>query len=129
MSDETSDVTPAEGAGEAKSAEEIRAEIEETREQLGETVEALAEKTDVKAQARNRIASAKETVAGNLGTARETAAGKADDFTTRAREATPESAGTGVQQVTSTVQRQPLPFAIAGAFIAGLMVGRLLRRR
>jgi Protein of unknown function (DUF3618) len=129
MSEGTGDVTPAEGAGEAKSAEEIRTEIEQTREQLGETVEALAEKTDVKAQARNRIASAKETVADNLGTARETVAGKADDFTTRAREGTPESAGAGVQQITATVQEKPLPFAVAGAFVAGMLVAWLLGRR
>lgn len=128
MTERTDDVAPAEEAGEARSAEEIRADIEQTRGQLGETVEALAEKTDVKAQARNRVASAKETIAGNLGTARETVTGKADEFATRAQEATPDSAGAGVQQVTATVQRKPLPFAIGGAFIAGMLVGWLLGR-
>ncbi len=126
---ENSEVTPAEEPGETRSSEEIRTEIEQTREQLGETVEALAEKTDVKAQARNRIDSAKESITGNVGTARETVAGKADEFAARARESTPESAGAGVQQVTATVQRRPLPFALAGAFAAGLMVGWLLGRR
>lgn len=47
-------------AGETKSPEQIRADIEQTREQLGDTVEALAEKTDVKAQAKNRIAAVKD---------------------------------------------------------------------
>lgn len=126
---ENSEVAPAEESGETRSAEEIRTEIEQTRQQLGETVEALAEKTDVKAQARNRIDSAKESITGNLGTARETVAGKADEFAARARESTPESAGAGVQQVTATVQRRPLPFALAGAFAAGLLVGWLLGRR
>ncbi len=116
-------------AGEQRTPEEIRSDIEQTREQLGETVEALAEKTDVKAQARDRIETAKDRVAQNLGAARETVSGKADAFASRAREATPESAGAGVQQVTSTVQRRPLPFALAGAFAAGVMVGWLLGRR
>jgi ElaB/YqjD/DUF883 family membrane-anchored ribosome-binding protein len=117
------------GTGEQRSADEIRAEIEDTREQLGETVEALAEKTDVKAQAHDRIEAAKESLAHNLGTARETVSGKTEEFVSRTREATPDSAGTGMQQVTTTVQRKPLPFAIAGAFIAGMLVGRLLGRR
>ncbi len=128
MTERTDDLTPAQEAGETRSPEEIRADIEQTREQLGETVEALAEKTDVKAQARSRIESAKETIAGNLGTARETVTGKADEFATRAREATPDSAGAGVQQVTATVQRKPMPFALGGAFMAGLFVGWLLGR-
>jgi ElaB/YqjD/DUF883 family membrane-anchored ribosome-binding protein len=128
MTERTDDVTPAGDAGEARSAEEIRADIEQTREQLGETVEALAEKSDVKAQARSRIDSAKEKVAGNLGTARQTVAGKADQFGARAREATPASAGAGVQQVAATVRREPLPVAVAGAFVAGLLVGWLLGR-
>jgi ElaB/YqjD/DUF883 family membrane-anchored ribosome-binding protein len=121
------DTLPGDG-GEPRSAEEIRAEIAGTREQLGETVEALAEKTDVKAQAQDRIEAAKQTVAQRVGAARETVSGKADDVASRAQDATPESAGAGMQQVTSTVQRKPLPFAIAGAFVAGLLVGRLLGR-
>lgn len=128
MSDGASTGTPAEGAGESRSAEEIRAEIEHTREQLGDTVDALAEKTDVKSQARHRLESARGTVAENLGSARQTVAGKAGGFTSRAREATPDSAGAGARQVKATVARRPLPFAIAGAFAAGLILGWLVGR-
>ncbi|MFZ0973011.1 MAG: DUF3618 domain-containing protein [Solirubrobacteraceae bacterium] len=101
-----------------KSAEAIRTEIEQTREALGDTVEALAEKADVRGQAKDRIASIKDT-----------AEHKKAEFTSRAREVTPESAGAGVQQVASTVSRQPVPFTAAGAFAAGALVGWLLGRR
>jgi len=129
MNEGANDDRPTGTGGQPPSADEIRAEIEETREQLGETVEALASKTDVRAQAHDRMEAAKETVAHNLGAARETVSGRAGAFVSRTREATPDSAGTGVQQVTSTVQRKPLPFATAGAFLAGIVVGRLLGRR
>jgi DNA anti-recombination protein RmuC len=94
-------------AGETKTPEEIRAEIEQTREQLGDTVEALAEKTDVKTQARNRIQAVKEAAA----------------------EAMPESVDAGVEQISSTVRERPLPFATGGAFAAGVIVGWRLGRR
>ena len=129
MNEGTNDDTRTGAGEEPRSAEEIRADIDETREQLGETVEALAEKTDVKARAHDRVEAAKVTVANSLGAARETVSGTTDDFASRARDVAPDSAGAGVQQVTSTVQRKPLPFAIAGAFLAGVVVGRLLRRR
>jgi ElaB/YqjD/DUF883 family membrane-anchored ribosome-binding protein len=101
-----------------KSPEEIRADIEQTREELGDTVEALAEKADVKGQAKDRIASIKDA-----------AQHKTAEFASHAREATPESAGAGAQQVASTVRSQPVPFAAAGAFAAGALVGWLLGRR
>ena len=101
-----------------KSAEEIRTEIEQTREALGDTVEALAEKADVKG--RPRTASRRS---------RTPLEHKKAEFTSRAREVTPESAGAGVQQVASTVSRQPVPFTAAGAFAAGALVGWLLGRR
>jgi Protein of unknown function (DUF3618) len=103
--------------GRQKSPEEIEADIEQTREQLGDTVEALTGKANVKAQAKDKIAQAKET-----------AQDKKDDLTTRARAGTPDSAGAGAQQLASTVQRKPLPFAAAGAFAAGVLVGWILRR-
>ena len=122
MDEPTSDRRPTMSAAseesQQKSAEAIRTEIEQTREALGDTVEALAEKADVKGQAKDRIASIKDT-----------AHHKKAEFTSRAREATPESAGAGVQQVASTVSRQPVPFTAAGAFAAGALVGWLLGRR
>lgn len=119
MTEGAQDETTVQDTGtESRPPEEIRADIEQTREALGDTVEALAEKTDVKAQARDRIDTAKETVTG-----------KAGEFVSRAKEATPESAGAGAQQIGSTVQERPLPFATAGAFTAGVLVGWLLGRR
>lgn len=101
-----------------QSPEELRDEIQQTREELGDTVEALAEKADVKAQAKDRLASVKDT-----------AQEKRAEFIAKARQATPESAGAGAQQVTSAVQQKPLPFAAGGAFAMGVLVGWLAGRR
>jgi uncharacterized protein DUF3618 len=57
----TAPATDTDGDAQARTPEEIRADIEQTREELGETVEALAEKTDVKAQARAKVDEAKST--------------------------------------------------------------------
>ena len=103
---------------EEKTPEQIRAEIDQTREELGDTVEALAEKTDVKSQAENRIAAAKAT-----------AQTKRDEYTAKARQAAPESASAGADQLTATVKEQPLPFAVGAAFVIGLTIGWLLGRR
>ena len=108
----------ADAAGETKSPEQIRSEIEQTRDELGDTVEALAEKTDVKAQAKNRIAAIKDT-----------AQTKRDEYTAKAKQATPESASAGADQLASTVQDKPLPFAVGAAFAIGCATGWLLTRR
>jgi ElaB/YqjD/DUF883 family membrane-anchored ribosome-binding protein len=105
-------------SGEQKSPEQLREDIEETREQLGDTVEALASKTDVKAQAKDRIAAVKDE-----------ATQKKDEFISKAKAATPESAGAGGKQIASTVQSKPVPFAALGAFAAGLLIGWLIGRR
>jgi ElaB/YqjD/DUF883 family membrane-anchored ribosome-binding protein len=106
--DETRDKTP----------EELREEIAQTREELGDTVEALAEKTDVKGQAKARVVAVKQA-----------AQDKRDEFASRARGATPDSAAAGVQQALSTIQRRPVPFAAVGVFACGLLAGWLLGRR
>lgn len=111
-------VSAAAGEGRQKTPEEIEAEIQQTRVDLGDTVEALAGKADVKAQAKDKIAQF-----------RDTAQHKKDELASKARAATPDSAGAGAQQVASTVQRKPVPFAVAGAFAGGIVVGWILRRR
>jgi ElaB/YqjD/DUF883 family membrane-anchored ribosome-binding protein len=116
-------------AGEPQSPEQIRAEIERTQQELGDTVEALAHKTDVKAQASARIDAAKESIQETVHGARASVAETKDEFVTKVKQATPESAGAGAQQVSATVREQPLPFATAGAFAAGLLVGWLIGRR
>jgi ElaB/YqjD/DUF883 family membrane-anchored ribosome-binding protein len=106
------------GEGNQKTPEELRDDIEQTREQLGETVEALAAKTDVKAQAKQRLSAVKDN-----------AQEKKDEFVSRAKQATPDSAEAGAQQIASTVQSKPVPFTAVGAFAAGVLVGWLLGRR
>jgi ElaB/YqjD/DUF883 family membrane-anchored ribosome-binding protein len=103
---------------EQKSPEELHREIEQTREELGDTVQALAEKTDVKAQARDRVAAVKDT-----------AHEKKDEFVSKAKHATPDSASAGVQQAVSMIQKKPVPSTAGGAFAAGLLLGWLLGRR
>jgi ElaB/YqjD/DUF883 family membrane-anchored ribosome-binding protein len=106
------------GEGQQKSPEEIRADIEQTREELGDTVETLAAKADVKAQAKARLATIKNTAQQKKG-----------EFASRARQATPDSAASGAQQVAATVQRKPAPFAAAGVFAGGVLLGWLIGRR
>ena len=119
---------PAQKRGD-RTPEEIRAEIEQTREALGETVEALAEKTDVKARASDELHAVRENVSQTVADARESVTQKAAEMRQRAQEATPESAQAGVGQIGATVQERPWPFATAGAFAAGLLVGWWLGRR
>src|SRR5438552_187691 len=98
------------GTGEPRSPEEIRQEIEQTREELGDTVEELAAKTDVKAQVKDRVDEI-----------RSDAEQRKEELLNKAREAVPESAGAGAQQVAETVKAKPVPFSAAGAFAAGLL--------
>lgn len=116
-------------AAQSRSPEEIRADIQQTREHLGATVQALAEKTDVKTQAQERVQAVRTAAAGRFGAARQAVTGTTQRTVARARQATPESAGTGVQQVGSSIQQRPLPFAVAGAFAAGLLIGWLVGHR
>ena len=99
-----------------KSPQAIRADIEQTREELGDTVEALAAKTDIKAQAKNRITQVKQT-----------AQHRKDEFASRAREATPDSASAGAEQIVSTVKNRPLLFTAVAAY-RGRSPGRLAAR-
>jgi ElaB/YqjD/DUF883 family membrane-anchored ribosome-binding protein len=98
--------------------EQIRSEIEETREQLGETVEALAEKADVKGQAKAKVEETKQRFTRTATGAKEKIAG-----------ASPEQAKGAASSAASTAQERPLPFAVGGAFAAGLLVGLLVARR
>jgi ElaB/YqjD/DUF883 family membrane-anchored ribosome-binding protein len=101
-------------AGETRSPEEIRRDIEATREELGDTVEALAAKADVKAQARERVDSVKEQ-----------ARGKVEDLKGKAQSATPEDAQAQAQVVAEKARQNPLPFAVGGALVVGFLLGRI----
>lgn len=90
----------------ARSPEEIRADIEETREQVGETVEALAVKTDVKTQVRERV----DTVKGNL--------------RAKMQASTPASAQDGGRQVATKVRENPAALVAGGAVLVAFLLGR-----
>ena len=115
---ETSETTsPAPDAeGEGGGAQETRSpeEIRETQSELGDTVEALAAKTDVKARAGQRVEEVKENVQA-----------KREEFTSKAKETTPDSARQGGQQVMAKVRENPAPVALAGAVLLGVAIGRL----
>jgi ElaB/YqjD/DUF883 family membrane-anchored ribosome-binding protein len=98
--------------------EQIRAEIEETREQLGETVELLAEKADVKGQAKAKVDETKERL-------RHTA----EEAKAKVSSASPDQAKGAAANVQHAAKEKPLPFAVGGAFAAGLLLGLLLARR
>ncbi len=115
-------------SAEQRDPEQIREEIDETRDQLGDAVEALAGKADVKGQSKAKVDSAKGEVKAKVDTARKTAQQKAEAFTTKAKEAAPESVGAGAQQAVTAAQENPVPAAIAGAFAAGVLVGWILSR-
>jgi ElaB/YqjD/DUF883 family membrane-anchored ribosome-binding protein len=110
--------------GEPRDPEQIREEIEETREQLGETVAAVAEKTDLKKQAQAK----KEELKGQASAKAQEVKEKAREVGDKTKEAAPDSAQEGVQQAQRLVSENPVPMALAGAFLAGTVVGRLLSR-
>ena len=119
MDQDTRQAGPGMSSTEAeRSPEEIRADIEETREELGDTVAALAEKTDVKGQAQQRLAEVKQNVQR-----------KREELTAKAKSTTPQSAQDGGRQVVAKVREHPAPAAIAGAVLAGFLLGRLTGRR
>jgi Protein of unknown function (DUF3618) len=102
---------------EPRSPEEIRRDIEETREDLGDTAEALAQKTDVKGRAKAKIEGLKQT-----------AQQRKDELAAKAKEAAPDSASAGAQQAASTAKENPVPLALVGVFVAGIVVGRIISR-
>jgi ElaB/YqjD/DUF883 family membrane-anchored ribosome-binding protein len=104
--------------------EDIRRDIEDTRAELGETVAEVAEKTDVKKQAQAKTDELKEQAGAK---AREAKA-KAQELGDKAKEIAPDSAGEGVQQAQRVARENPVPVAVAGAFLAGLVLGRLTSR-
>jgi len=97
--------------------EELRDDIERTRRDLGDTVAALADKTDVKSRAKERVAEVKQNVTG-----------KRDEVMGRARESTPDSAGTAATQIKGKAQENPIPVAAIAAFVGGFLAGRISRR-
>lgn len=114
---EKSKSSTAAGTRDSRDPEEIREDIEQTREELGDTVAAMAEKTDVKQQTRAKA----EELKGQAGA-------KARELSDKAKEVAPASAGDGVRQAQQLAQENPMPLALAGAFLAGVVLGSLLSR-
>ena len=56
------------------------------------------------------------------------AGAKAKELSDKAKEAAPDSAREGVQQAQRLAKENPVPLALAGAFLAGVVLGRLLSR-
>jgi hypothetical protein len=73
----------------------------------------LARKTDVKERLR-------ETVSKNA----EQFQTRAGDVMTRVRGVTPEQVQSGLGEAAASVRERPFPFAVAGAFCFGLLIGR-----
>jgi hypothetical protein len=101
---------------EPRSPEEIRKDIEQTREELGDTAEALAAKADVKGQAKAKVDDAKQA-----------ASDKTQEFTSRVKEAAPDSAGEGANQVAAVAKENPVPVAVGAAVLFALLIW-ILRR-
>ena len=108
-----------------RGADEIRADIEQSREELGDTVEALAAKTDVKAQAQAKVDDVKDQARAKVESVKEKV-GSAKDG---AGDRTPESAAHGFEQLKAKANERPVHSAAAAAFVAGLVVGRLISKR
>jgi ElaB/YqjD/DUF883 family membrane-anchored ribosome-binding protein len=96
----------------------LRADIERTRLDLGDTVAALAGTTDVKARAKEKVSDVRHT----LDEKRTALMGKA-------RETSPDGASSAAIQVRTKAQQNPVPTAAVAAFVGGLLVGRITKRR
>jgi hypothetical protein len=103
--------------GTTREPHEIRRDIEDTRRDVGDTVEALAEKTDVKAQAQQKVAEVKQTIEA-----------KRSELMGKARGASPDGATSAAGTLQQKARENPVPTAVAGAFVAGLVLGRITRR-
>ncbi|MFL5894593.1 MAG: DUF3618 domain-containing protein [Thermoleophilaceae bacterium] len=104
-------------AGDQKSPEQIRREIEATRRELGETAAALAAKTDVKARAKERVEGVKQTVTE-----------KREAFTQQVHATSPETATSAATQVKAKARQNPIQAAAVGAFVGGFVLGRITSR-
>jgi ElaB/YqjD/DUF883 family membrane-anchored ribosome-binding protein len=111
-----------------QSPEEIREQIAETRRELGETVEALSAKTDVKAQAKAQLEETKANLTQKAQDAKATVTETTTGLLDKAKDVSPESAVAAAQAGQEKVRQNPVPAAVAAAFVLGLLLGRLSRR-
>jgi ElaB/YqjD/DUF883 family membrane-anchored ribosome-binding protein len=125
---------------ESRDPEEIKEEIEQSREELGDTVAAVTEKADVKQQAKNKVSKAKQGAGAKKDAAKQkasaaknAAAQKASatkrQATAKVSDATPESAGAGIEQAQQVARENPAAMAVAIAVAGGFILGWLFGRR
>jgi len=124
MAEQETQTTPeAEGevtvGDQARSPEQIQAEIEKTRAQLGDTVAELAEKADVKGQAKKKVDEAKQTA--------QEKASEASEAAKRTLHDAPETARTAADRAIAAARENPAPVAAGAAAL--LVIVLVLRRR
>ena len=107
----------------ARTAGQVREDIEQTRAELGDTVAALAGKTDVKAQAKQTVSDTKESVGGKVSEIKDAATGKRDEFIASAQEATPESASDAGSRALALARENATALIAVGAFGLGVLLG------
>jgi ElaB/YqjD/DUF883 family membrane-anchored ribosome-binding protein len=117
------DVTPPAEPAQSDDPDRLREEIGQTRAELGETVEALSEKADVKAQVSDKVDEQKQRAEQAASEVRDKLTGAGQ----KVSDASPEDLKQAGVAAKARVESSPLP-ATAGAFVLGLMVGRLTKR-
>jgi len=107
------------GDDDARTPDQIEAEIEEAREDLGDTVGKLADKADVKKQARLKVDETKERAQEKVGAVADSAK--------QTFESAPESASQAANRMLDSARENPQ--IVIGAAIGLLLAVFLLRRR
>jgi ElaB/YqjD/DUF883 family membrane-anchored ribosome-binding protein len=110
-------VDPGDAEQRPQDPEQLRADIARTREHLGDTVAALAEKTDFKARAKDKVAEVRHNVTE-----------KRTELMGRARDNSPDGAGSAAAKVRAKAQENPVATATIAAFVGGVVFGRITRR-
>jgi ElaB/YqjD/DUF883 family membrane-anchored ribosome-binding protein len=93
--------------------QELHAEIERTRQELGDTVAELAARTDIKARAHEKLEHTKAAVTA-----------KREQLVS----STPGGARSAAAVGAEKVRQNPVLAAAVGAFVIGLLIGRVSAR-
>ena len=127
----------------ARTPQEIRADIDQTREDLGDTVEALAAKTDVAGQAKAKVTNVKSNAQAKVSEVTSTAKARVEAVKGKLGHAGSEGGAYGpattpgasdraaqtAQKAATVVKENPTGFAIGTALVVGYMVGKARGRR
>ncbi|MEA2302518.1 MAG: hypothetical protein QOE44_3053 [Solirubrobacteraceae bacterium] len=117
--------------------EKVEAAMGQAQEKLGDAMGAAQEKLEgvkgqaqeklegVKEQAQEKLGGVKEQAQSKVTSAQESISGKSGDLLGKAKTASPQSVG---QKAWDVGRGNPLPVAVGGAFLAGMVLGRRSRR-